>query len=115
MSKRIFAIIAGVLCCGMLLAEAHGILGHTHSIPLPATKSREFSIPSSPHLISLGQDSDDSSCSLCYCSKLLGHSTIPQAYCFTDSPFAIKAVLIHHLRLIQISPLHAGNRSPPNA
>ena len=114
-SKRVFTVILGVLCCGMLLAEAHGILGHTHSIPSPATKSLEFSIPSGPRLIATWQDSDDPSCSLCYCFKLLGQSVVPQAYFIIDSPSAIKAVLIHGLRLTQTSTPHAGNRSPPQA
>jgi hypothetical protein len=114
-SKRVFSVILGVLCCGMLLAEAHGLLGHTHSIPSPATKSLEFSIPSGPRLIATGQDNDDPSCSLCYCFRLLGHSIVPQAHCFIDFPFSIKAALIHRLCLIQTSPLHAGNRSPPQA
>jgi hypothetical protein len=99
----------------MLFAEVHGILGHTHSIPSPATKSLEFSIPSGPHLIASGRDSDDPSCSLCYCFKLLGQSVVPQAYCIIDSPFAIKAVLIHRLCQTQTGTLRAGNRSPPQA
>jgi len=114
-SKRVFAVIVSVLCCGMLLAEAHGILGHTHSIPSTATKYPEFGIPSGPRLIAVGRDSADPSCSLCYCFRLLGHSIVPQTHCFIDFPFAIKAVLLHRLCLIQTSPLHPGNRSPPHA
>ena len=113
--KLIFAVILGVICSGMLLAETHGILGHTHSIPSPTTKSHEFNIPSGPRIIAVGQDSDDPSCSLCYCFRLLGHSIVPQAYCILDSPFAIQAVLIHHLSLTQTSTLRAGSRSPPQA
>ena len=114
-SKRVFAVVVSVLCCAMLLAEAHGILGHTHSIPSSATNSPEFGIPSGPRLIAVGRDSEDPSCSLCYCFRLLGHSIVPQAHCIIDFPFAIKAVVLHRLCLIQTSPLHAGNRSPPHA
>jgi len=114
-SKLVFAVILGVLCCGMLLAEAHGILGHANSIPSPASKSREFSIPSGSRLIAVGRDSDDPSCSLCYCFRLLGQSVVAQKCCILDPPFAINAVLIHRFCLIQTSPLHAGNRSPPQA
>jgi hypothetical protein len=99
----------------MLLAEAHGILGHTHSIATPATKSRELRIPSGPRIIAVGRDSDDTSCSLCYCFRLLGQSVVPQAYFILDSPFVISAVLIYRLRQTKTSTLHAGNRSPPQA
>ena len=114
-SKWVFTVISSVLCCGMFLTEAHGILGHPHSIPSPATKYPEFGIPSGPRLIAVVRDSEDPSCSLCYSFRLLGHSIVPQAHCFIDFPFAIKAVLLHRLCLIQTSPLHAGNRSPPHA
>ena len=111
--KKFCAVIFGVLCCGMLLAEAHGILGHTHPITAPQSFAKR--IPSGDYLIASNQDNDDPSCSLCYCFRLLGHSIVAQTYCFLDSSFAIQPVLIHGLSLPQTSILHAGNRSPPQA
>jgi hypothetical protein len=116
-SKWISGIILGLLCCGMLFGEIHGILGHTHSISSRATNPFVCNTPpSGPQLISSenGQDNDPS-CSLCYLYRLLGQTLLPQTDCLFDSPFAVQAVVIRHLSLVRTSTFTEGNRSPPQA
>jgi hypothetical protein len=114
-SKWVFAIVLSVICCGMFLTEAHGILGHSHPIPPNSTKPPEYSASSGPRLLAPERESDDPSCSLCYFYRLLGHGIVSQTHCMIDSPFAIRAILIHRLRLIEAGTPQAGNRSPPQA
>ena len=116
-SKCVFAFILIVLSWGMLFAEAHGILGHTLSIPADASKS-EYSTPSDRHSIEFtasGRDSDDDPCGLCYCYRLLGQSLVPHTCHSIDSSFDIQPILAHRICLVHTSALKTEIRSPPPA
>ena len=114
-NKPVFAVILGVLCFEMLFAETHGMRGHTAYTSTSATKPFEYSAPSRSGLTASARESDDPSCNLCFCYRLLSQSIIPQACCIVDSPFIIRTTLIHRFDQTQTSPLQAGNRSPPQA
>jgi hypothetical protein len=114
-SKWISGIILSILCCGMIFGEIHDPLGHTHSVSSNPITPFEFSKASGLQLISLDGNHNDSSCSLCYLNKLLGQSLIPQIDCLFDSSFAVRAVPIQPLCLVQTNTVKEGNRDPPRA
>ena len=114
-NKWISGIILGVLCCGMLFAEFHGIVGHTHSFPGQESRSYQRSNSSGLQITSLERAEDDSSCVICLCSRLLSHSLIPQVGCPVDTSYAMQAIPVHSLGATQGYSLRTGNRSPPLA
>ena len=116
-SKYVFAFILVALSYGMLLAEAHGILGHTHSILADANAS-DYSTSSARRPIDFmtsGGDSDDHPCGLCYCYRLLGQSLVPHTCHGIDSSFDVRPILAHRICLIHTCALKTENRSPPRA
>jgi hypothetical protein len=116
-NKQVFAAILILLCCGMLFAETHGALGHTNAISFSAAQS-ESSTPFNPFFKELnasGQDGSGSSCSLCFCYRLLSQSIVQQISCIIHSPFIVRSVPVRRVRLTQVYTLAIGNRSPPQA
>jgi hypothetical protein len=113
----VFAFILIVLSYGMLFAEAHGILGHTPSIPADAGAS-EYSTSSARHpmeFMASEQDSDDHPCGLCYCYRLLGQSLVPHTLHVIASSFDIQPILAPRICCIHTGALKTENRSPPQA
>jgi hypothetical protein len=116
-SKRVFSFILVILCCGMLFAETHGLLGHTRSIPAGASKSEFTALCSqqSIEFLALGLEKDAHSCSVCYCYTLLGQSLVPPIHRILDSSFSIQPILVCRICLIQTRALKTENRGPPQA
>jgi hypothetical protein len=115
--KGFLAVIVALLCCEMLLAESHGLLGHVHSLRSGVLQS-ELSplVDSHPiEFVAPGQDGDNSSCGICYCYRLLSQSFVPQPYGIIYFPFYVQPVLVHCISPAQSGGIKSGNRGPPQS
>jgi hypothetical protein len=106
-------IIFGLLCCGMLLVEIHGTLGHTHSGCSYADNRVEYRTPSNAQINIFECDSSDPFCSLCYFYRLLGDSIISQADWFIDFRYVDQAVFVYYFSAGRTGRLQQESRSPP--
>jgi len=111
---------SGMLLCllswGLLAAEIHGILGHTHSEQSGASRHVEKrGSPADFQLASFNGDVEDPPCSLCYCFRLLHQTLIPEPACLVDSFFVAQAITVQRTCLVQSDTPQEGNRGPPVA
>jgi hypothetical protein len=101
----------------MILAETHGTLGHSHSFRACAT-GFEFKTAPDSHFtdyMNSGQNSGGSSCSLCYCYRLLDQSIVPQPCCVFDSACVLRIIHVSQICQSRTTSLNKANRSPPFA
>jgi hypothetical protein len=114
--KQIITVILLFLCFGMLFAETHGVLGHAHAISFSTTLSA-CNTPDAIFIkrIASGQGSNNPSCNLCYCYRLLSQGLVSQVFRIIDSPSIAQAILFHRICPIQAHIPAIGNRGPPQA
>jgi len=117
-NRWFYVFILAMLCCEMLLAGSHGMLGHAaHSSSPGKPQPCDGILSNAPPLESFTswQGSNDHFCNLCYCCRLLGQSLVSPTCCSADVPSALQPIPVRHVCLIQFSALKTGNRSPPRS
>ena len=108
-------IVQSFLICGLLSAEIHGLLGHTH-VSLPGPDRQVENTGASFKLDALRSDCscDESTCNLCICYRLLGHLLFPKKVKLDDSQLVARVTFNQHSRLPQIPAPEGLNRAPPH-